>query len=70
MLTPTECLLKAENYAVAARMAQDGERIALLERAALWRRRAFELKMLRFEHLREIEDDVAAPVFPPLRVAD
>ena len=70
MLTPTECLLKAENYAVAARMAQGGKRIVLLEQAALWRRRAFELKMLRFEHLREIPDGEAAPVFPPLRVAD
>jgi hypothetical protein len=57
MLTPTECLLKAENYAMAARMAPDGKRMVLLEQAAMWRKRAFELRMLRFEHLREIRDD-------------
>jgi hypothetical protein len=62
MLTPTECLLKAENYAVAARMAPDGTRMALLEQAAMWRNRAFELRMLRFEHLKEIQDDDDTPV--------
>jgi hypothetical protein len=70
-MTPTECLLKAENYAVAARMAADGDRMAFLEQAALWRRRAFEMHMLRFEHLREIqEDDDYPPVFPPVRMGD
>ena len=56
MLTATECLLKAENYELAARMAPEGRRMALLEQAALWRKRAFELQMLRFEHLREIPE--------------
>ena len=68
-MTPTECLLKAENYAVAARMAPGGERMILLEQAAMWRKRAFELRMLRFEHLREIQGN-DAPVFPPPRMAD
>ena len=58
MLSPTECLLKAENYVVAARMAPAGERMVLLEQASIWRKRAFELRMLRFEHLKEIHDDV------------
>jgi hypothetical protein len=57
MLTPSECLLKAENYAVAARLADDEERIALLEMSALWRQRSFELQMLRFEHLKELADE-------------
>ncbi len=70
MLTPTECLLKAENYAVAARMAAEGDRMALLEQAAMWRKRSFQLRMLRFEHLREIADDEVAPVFPPHRMPD
>lgn len=56
MLTSTECLLKADNYELAARMAPDEERMALLEQAVIWRKRAFELQMLRFEHLREIRD--------------
>lgn len=56
MLTPSECLLKAENYAVAARLADDRSRMPLLEQAAKWRRWAFELQMLRFEHLKEIQD--------------
>ena len=64
MLTPTECLLKAENYVVAARMAPDGERMALLEQAAIWRKRAVDLRMLRFEHLREIQDDASARLRP------
>ena len=60
MLTPSECLLKAENFAVAARLANDEERMALLEESALWRQRAFELQMLRFEHLKELSDEVGA----------
>ena len=56
-MTSSECLLNAENYALAARMVPPGERMRLLEQAAVWRRRAFELQMLRFEHLREIRDE-------------
>src|SRR5262245_3689915 len=33
MLTPSECLLQAENYAVAASMADDETRMAMLEQA-------------------------------------
>jgi hypothetical protein len=55
MLTPSECLLQAENYAIAASMADDETRMTMLEQAAMWRRRAFELQMLRFEHLREVD---------------
>jgi hypothetical protein len=57
MLTHSECLLQAENYAVAASMADEESRSTLLEQSALWRRRAFELQMLRFEHLREIDGE-------------
>ena len=57
MLTSTECLLQAENYQVAAAMADEEARMALLEKAAMWRRRSFELQMLRFEHLREHPDE-------------
>jgi hypothetical protein len=57
MLTPSECLLKAENYAVAARLADDEERMSLLELSVLWRQRSFELRMLRFEHLKELADE-------------
>ena len=53
MLTSTECLLQAENYTIAAQMADEDLRKELFEQAAVWRRRAFELQMLRFEHLRE-----------------
>jgi hypothetical protein len=56
MLTASECLLKADNYELAARLAPEGRRMGLLEQAAMWRKRAFELQMLRFEHLREIRD--------------
>jgi hypothetical protein len=56
MLTQSECLLQAENYAVAASMADEESRSTLLEQSALWRRRAFELQMLRFEHLREVDE--------------
>jgi hypothetical protein len=55
MLTPTECLLQAENYAIAASMADEDVRMEFLETAAMWRRRAFEMQMLRFEHLREVD---------------
>ena len=55
-MTASECLLKAENYELAARLAPEGRRMALLEQAAIWRKRAFEFQMLRFEHLREIRD--------------
>ncbi len=57
MLTCTECLIQAENYELAARMAPEADRMALLEEAVIWRRRAFELQMLRFEHLREIPEE-------------
>jgi hypothetical protein len=53
MLTSRECLLQAENFAIAASMAEGETRLIMLEQAALWRRRAHELHMLRFEHLRE-----------------
>lgn len=53
MLSPTECLLQAENYTIAASLAEGETRIEMLEMATIWRRRAYELQMLRFEHLRE-----------------
>lgn len=45
MLSPVECLLKAENYKTAARLDASGERIAdYLRLAALWRARAVHLR--------------------------
>ncbi len=53
MLTPSECLMQAENFDVAARMAAGEDRMSLMEQAAMWRRRAYELQMLRFERAKE-----------------
>lgn len=58
MLSVSECLLKAENLALAARMAEGRKRLALMGAAAFWRNRAFELRMQRFRHLRETADSV------------
>jgi hypothetical protein len=69
MLTPTEFLLKAENYVTAAQLADEHTRVKLLEQAAIWRRRAFELQMLRFEHLKELQD-MEGPDPNPGRAAD
>lgn len=48
MHTPSECLLKAENYEIAAKMAPDSERMLYVEQAIHWRRLAHELHMERF----------------------
>jgi hypothetical protein len=40
-----EYLLKAENYALAAKMAEGRKRMALLGAAAYWRNRAFDARM-------------------------
>ena len=52
MTTPSECLLKAENYAFAATMAEGRKRRALLGAAAFWRNRAFQMQLQRFKRLR------------------
>jgi hypothetical protein len=45
MLTAAECLLKAENYAAAARLDPSSERLSdYLRLAALWRARAIQLR--------------------------
>jgi len=48
MYTPSEALLKANNYELAARMAAPADRMAYLEQAAHWRQLAHELQMERF----------------------
>lgn len=41
-MTPTDCLLKSQNYVAAARMDPANPRVAFwLELAEVWRRRAF-----------------------------
>lgn len=45
MLSPTECMLKAENYAAAACLDADADRMSnYLKLAALWRSRAVHLR--------------------------
>jgi hypothetical protein len=58
MLSPSECLLRSENYALAAKMTEGKKRLALLAAAAYWRNRAFALRMEGFRHLRETCESV------------
>lgn len=60
MLTASDCLLKAENYGVAAKMAEGRKRRVMLAAAAYWRNRAFNLRMERFRRLRETSESVKA----------
>jgi hypothetical protein len=48
MLTPSECLLKANNYEMAAKMAPPEDRMMYLQQASHWRQLAHELQMERF----------------------
>jgi hypothetical protein len=48
MITASECLLKASNLEIAARMSPPGERMGYLEQASHWRQLAHELQMERF----------------------
>ncbi len=48
MPTHSDCLLKANNYEMAARMADPADRMIYLQQAALWRQLAHELQMERF----------------------
>ena len=57
MLSASECLLKAENYILAASMAEGRERWLLFGAAAYWRNKAFDLQMERFHKLRDIAED-------------
>jgi hypothetical protein len=62
MLSASECLLKAENYSLAASLSeQGGERMVLLGAAAYWRNQAFDLQMERFRHLREVAESEGLP---------
>lgn len=47
MLSSSECLLKANNFEIAARMAPPGDRMVYLEQAAHWRRLAHEIQVER-----------------------
>ena len=58
MLSHSECLLRSENYAIAAKMAVGKKRIALLAAAAYWRNRAFDMRMERFKRLSETSASV------------
>ena len=64
MLSTLECLMQAENFDVAARLATGEERKRLMEQAVSWRLRAHELQMLRFERAKEIPDDPNQPSDP------
>ncbi len=59
MLSVSECILKAENFAMAAKMAEGRKRMALLGAAAFWRNRALDQQMERFRRLRETADSVS-----------
>ena len=48
MLSASECLLKAENFALAARLAPENQRLILMVEAATWRALAFQIQMERF----------------------
>ncbi len=62
MLSVSECLLKAENYAMAAGMAASSrEKMALLAAAAHWRNKGFDLQMERFRHLRKTAENETPP---------
>ena len=45
MVTAEDCILKADNYAVAAQGAQHDECVAFIRLAAMWRNRALRLKL-------------------------
>jgi hypothetical protein len=48
MYTPSEALLKANNFEMAAQMADPAHRMIFIEQAAHWRQLAHELQMERF----------------------
>ncbi len=64
MLTATECLLKAENYSVAARLDPSVDRLlGYLRLAALWRARAIELQLgSRIELMSEPDEEWREPI--------
>ncbi|RYZ14258.1 MAG: hypothetical protein EON61_04340 [Alphaproteobacteria bacterium] len=47
MLTAPECLLKANNFEIAAKMAPPGQRLVYFEQAMHWRRLAHEIQVER-----------------------
>jgi hypothetical protein len=65
VLSPVECLLKAENYATAARMDPSSEHLpTYLRMAALWRARAMQLRLGGRIHVFEEPEgeDVSEPL--------
>lgn len=64
VLTATECLLKAENYSVAARLDPSNARLPVyLRLAALWRARAVELQIGgRIELMSEPDEEWREPI--------
>lgn len=47
MLSASECLLKANNFEIAAKMAPPGDRLVYFEQAMHWRRLAHEIQVER-----------------------
>lgn len=48
MLSASECLLKADNFMTAAKLAAPDARMVFIQQAAQWRQLAHELQMERF----------------------
>ena len=48
MLSASECLLKADNYMTAAKLAAPDTRMIYIQQAVQWRQLAHELQMERF----------------------
>jgi len=66
MLSASECLLKAENYALAARLAPENQRLTLMVEAATWRALAFQIQMERFSPHVGLVEAVEEPPGPAL----
>jgi hypothetical protein len=69
MSRASEYLLKAENYAMAAKMAEGQKRLAFLGAAAYWRNKAFQAQMDGFRRLHHADDQIE-PASNAVRVAD
>ncbi len=68
MLSASECLLKANNFEIAAKMAPPGERMVYFEQAVHWRRLAHEIQVERLGPFAG-EDTPDVPPRDPTRLA-
>lgn len=64
MLSASECLLKANNFEIAAKMAPPGERMVYFEQAVHWRRLAHEIQVERLGPFAGEDEPVGAPRDP------